>query len=196
MYDHFVGEVIATSGALAVLRCGGIGYELKVPIGTAARLEVGAEATLFSILHVVDGAPTLLGFGSRAERELARRVLAVSGIGPAIALAALSSYDPHTLGGLIVAQDVAALKRIKGIGTKTAERLCLELRDRIALLDLDEPGSRPSPQMAMTPAAADAVTALVTLGYSEKDAEQRIAKALEREPGADTEAMIKAVLRG
>jgi Holliday junction DNA helicase RuvA len=182
MYDHFLGEVVETSGTRVVLRCGGIGYELKVPVGTATALRPGQQAVLHTILHVVEGSPSLIGFGSPAERDLARRILAVSGVGPAIAL------------GTIIDGDVAALKRVKGVGGKTAERLCLELRDKITQLDL--PGAEPTPALdSATPAAADAVAALVTLGYVEKDATARVAKALAADPDASTEVLIRAVLR-
>jgi Holliday junction DNA helicase RuvA len=96
MYDHLVGEVVEKTLSRAVLRCSGVGYELPRLLSTASQLEVGAVRQLFTILHVVDGMPSLLGFASRAERELARRVLSVSGIGPSIALALLSVYTPTT----------------------------------------------------------------------------------------------------
>jgi Holliday junction DNA helicase RuvA len=197
MYDHLVGEVVETSGTLAVLRCGGVGYELRVPVGTASALRRGAVATLFTVLHVVDGAPTLIGFGSRAERDLARRVMSVSGVGPSIALAILSTYDPAAFGRMVVGGDLTALKRIKGVGGKTAERLCLELRDRITELDLPGDAAPPPPPADQaSPAATDAVAALVTLGYAEKDARQRVQKAFEAAPDGRTEDLIKAVLRG
>jgi Holliday junction DNA helicase RuvA len=177
-----------------VLRCGGVGYELKVPVGTATTLRPGQQATLHTILHVVEGSPSLIGFGSAAERDLARRILSVSGVGPAIALGILSTYDPASFGRTILDGDVAALKRVKGVGGKTAERLCLELRDKITQLDL--PGAEPTPAPdSQPPAAADAVAALMTLGYVEKDAAARVAKAIEADPGASTETLIRAVLR-
>lgn len=194
MYDHFLGEVVETSGTRVVLRCGGVGYEFKVPVGTATALRPGQQATLHTILHVVDGSPSLIGFGSPAERDLARRILSVSGVGPAIALGILSTCDPASFGRTILDGDVAALKRVKGVGGKTAERLCLELRDKITKLDL--PGADPAPAPdSQPPAAADAIAALITLGYAEKDASTRVAKAIEADPDASTETLIRAVLR-
>ncbi|MGA0869531.1 MAG: Holliday junction branch migration protein RuvA, partial [Planctomycetota bacterium] len=160
----------------------------------ATGLRPGQQAMLHTILHVVEGSPSLIGFGSAAERDLARRILAVSGVGPSIALGILSTYDPARFGRTILDGDVAALKRVKGVGGKTAERLCLELRDKITQLDL--PGAEPTPTPdPVTPSAADAVAALVTLGYAEKDAAARVAKALEAAPDATTELLIRAVLR-
>ena len=160
-------------------------------------MRAAETARLYTILHVVDGTPSLIGFATRAERDLARRVLAVSGVGPAIALAILSTYDPASFGRMVVEGDVAMLRRVKGIGGKTAERLCLELRDRIGELDLPGDPTQPAPPAAdaMPPAGVDAIAALTTLGYSEKDARQRVTKALEADADATTEALIKTVLR-
>jgi Holliday junction DNA helicase RuvA len=208
MYDHLVGEVCEAHGTRAVLRCGGVGYELKVPVPVSSALRVGETAQLFTQLHVVDGTPSLLAFGSRDERELARHVLAVSGVGPAIALALLSTYPPAELAGLLVRSDSAALKKVKGVGAKTAERLCLELRDKIARLGLStvEPGSTagggPATDAAAAddPVSADAVAALVTLGYAEADAVKRVVKAREQlagdSDGVELDELIRHVLRG
>jgi len=197
MYDHLAGEVVEAHGTHVVLRAGGVGYELKVPIGTSAALRTGETTRLYTILHVVDGAPTLIGFASRAERELARRILQVSGVGPAIALAILSTYDPPSFGRHVLNTDIASLKRVKGVGTKTAERLCLELRDRIGQLDLGDLGAVETPApSALSPAAEDAVSALVTLGFAERDARQKVTKAAERDPEAETATLVKQVLRG
>lgn len=197
MYDHIVGEVIDKHGVRAVLRAAGVGFELKVSMTTAAELKVGEQQRLFTILHVVDGSPTLLGFATRAERELARRILGVSGVGPSIALAVLSTYPPADVVEAVRSNDVPALKAVKGVGQKTAERLCLELRDVVGKLDLQELGVPREPTVVLpSPEAQDAIAALVTLGYSEKDATERVRKAREKVPAGTTEELIKAVLAG
>jgi Holliday junction DNA helicase RuvA len=193
VYDHLLGEVVDKRASRVVLRCGGVGYECRVPLSTSTQLMVGAQRQLFTILHVVDGSPTLLGFAGAAERELARALLGVSGVGPTIALALLSVYAPSELAAAIARGDAAALKRVKGVGTKTAERLCLELRDAIEKLDLGVPGA--VPQAPFSQAAEDAAAALVTLGYGEKDARAKVDKALQKDRGADVEALVKAVLQ-
>jgi Holliday junction DNA helicase RuvA len=192
MYDHLVGDVVEKQASRAVLRTGGVGYDLKVSLTTAAALQPGRAATLFTILHVVDGAPTLLGFATRTERELCRKLLATGGVGPSIALSVLSVYTPGEVVALIGSGDVAALKRVKGVGQKTAERLCLELRDAVHKLDLD-----PQQPVVVLPAqtAEDAVAALITLGYSEKEARDKLAKVRPRLPQAPTEELIRAVLQ-
>lgn len=194
MYDHLLGDVVDKSASRAVVRCGGVGYELRISLSSATELKVGATCQVFTILHVVDGTPSLLGFASRAERELAKKLLSVSGVGPTLALALLSVFAPHDLALAIARGDTAALKAVKGVGQKTAERLCLELRDAMAKLDLPTAGERPLP----TQTSDDAIAALVTLGYSEKDARDKVEKVRRSAtaPGAgDIEGLIKAVLQ-
>lgn len=195
MYDHLVGDVVERLPSRAVVRCGGVGYECRVSLTTSGQLAVGTTCQLFTILHVVDGTPSLLGFATRAERDLARRLLAVTNVGPAIALALLSVYAPVDLAAAIGAGDTGALKRVKGVGQKTAERLCLELRDAVHKLDLGahETGGKVLPSQS----ADDAIAALITLGYSEKDARDKVDRVRRgsNAPGADTEALVKAVLQ-
>ena len=193
MYDHLVGEVVEKSTARAVLRCGGVGYECRVSLTTAIDLQVGATRQLFTMLHVVDGMPSLLGFATRAERELARKVMSVSGVGPSIALALLSVYTPRDLAAAIAGGDAAALRRVKGVGQKTSERLCLELREAMGKLDLDGSGEATRSQPTQT--ADDAIAALITLGYSDKDARDKVEKVRRANSTADTETLVKAVLQ-
>jgi Holliday junction DNA helicase RuvA len=193
MYDHLVGEVVEKQTSRAVVRCGGVGYECRVSLTTAAELQVGAERQLFTILHVVDGMPSLLGFATRPERELCRRLLSVSGVGPSIALALLSVYEPAELAAAIGGGDAAALRRVKGVGTKTSERLCLELREAVQKLDLTLDGAPGRPAPVRT--ADDAIAALVTLGFSEKDARDKVERARRTGGVDDTEALVKAVLQ-
>jgi len=194
MYDHLLGDVVDKSASRAVVRCGGVGYELRISLSSATELKVGATCQVFTILHVVDGTPSLLGFASRAERELAKKLLSVSGVGPTLALALLSVFAPHDLALAIARGDTAALKAVKGVGQKTAERLCLELRDAMAKIDLPAAGERPLPSRTND----DAIAALVTLGYSEKDARDKVEKVRRSAaaPAAgDIEGLIKAVLQ-
>lgn len=196
MYDHLHGEVLEKLGSRAVLRVHDVGYELKVSLSTSSQLQTGQAATLYTILHVVEGSPTLLGFATRSERELARKLLATSGVGPSTALAILSHYSAVEVIRAIASSDVAALKRVKGIGQKTAERLCLELRDAVQKLDIAPTDARSGAK----PVAVDedAVLALLTLGYSEKEAREKLAKAREKRrelAAAATEELVRAVLQ-
>ena len=194
MYDHILGEVTDKQPARVVVRAGGVGFELEVPTSTSSAVQVGVEVKLFTLLHVVDSVPTLLGFAERGDRELARRLLSVSGVGKAMSLAILSTYSPQEVAAAILRGDHLALQRIKGVGAKTAERLCLELRDHVAKLDLG-PGTAADPEL-LPSAAEDAIAGLSTLGYSLKEARTKVEKAWKRSPDAATEQLIKSVLRG
>ena len=118
MYDHLLGEIVEKHASRAVVRCAGVGYEVRVSLNSASDLTVGQTQKLYTILNVVDGTPSLLGFSTQAERELARRLLAVTNVGPSIALALLSVHAPRDLAQRIAADDAAALKAVKGVGQK------------------------------------------------------------------------------
>jgi len=196
MYDHLVGDVVEKLGSRAVLSVRDVGYELKVSLTTASQLTVGARSTLYTILHVVDGMPSLLGFATRSERELARKLLSISGVGPSIALSILSHYSAEEAVEAIATSDAAALKKVKGVGQKTAERLCLELRDSIRKLDIAPMGSKSQPLPKVQD--EDAALALQTLGYSEKEAREKLTKIREKRPElatAATEELVRAVLQ-
>lgn len=197
MYDHLLGEIVEKHASRAVVRCAGIGFEVRVSLTSASELVVGQTQKLFTILNVVDGTPSLLGFSSQAERELARRLLAVTNVGPAIALALLSVHAPRDLAARIAADDAAALKAVKGVGQKTAERICLELREVVGKLDLGAPlGDAAATAANEAGADDDAIAALVTLGFKENDARAKVEKARKKHGlDADTESIVKAVLQ-
>lgn len=195
MYDHLLGEIVEKHASRVVVRCAGVGYDVRISLNSAAELQLGSTQKVFTVLNVVDGMPSMLGFSTQAERELARRLLAVNNVGPAIALALLSVYTPADLAGRIAADDAPALKAVKGVGQKTAERICLELREVVTKLDLGTPSAlngEPLPRVT----DADAIAALVTLGFKENDARQKVDKVRGKHGGdADTEAIVKAVLQ-
>lgn len=195
MYDHVQGEVVDKQPARVVLRANGIGFELMVPMGVSASLELKDQVCLYTILHVTDGNPTLIGFRNRVEREFARMLMSVAGVGPSMSLAILSTYTVEQVAGAIVDGEHKLLRNVKGVGTKTAERLCLELRDKVAKLSLA--GVEFAPTVVLMPRShQDAVTALVTLGYSEKEASKKVQSHSTTAPQATTEELIRLVLRG
>ena len=196
MYDHILGEVTAVHPAQVVLRCAGVGFDLKVPMGVSSALREGATACLYTILHVTDGNPTLLGFADRSEREFARLLMGVSGVGPAMSLAILSSYPVGEIAGALVDGDHAKLQSVKGVGKKTAERLCLELRDKVGALAVRAETATSGGDVLVPQTCEDAIAALITLGYTEKEARKKVGGLQERQPDATTEELIRAVLRG
>lgn len=195
MYDHLLGEIVEKHASRVVVRCAGVGYDVRISLNSAADLTVGQTQKVFTVLNVVDGMPSMLGFSTQAERELARRLLAVTNVGPAIALALLSVYSPADLAARIAADDAPSLKAVKGVGQKTAERICLELREVVTKLDLGMPtvqGGKPT----IGAADDDAIAALVTLGFKENDARNKVDKARSKQGvEADTETIVKTVLQ-
>jgi Holliday junction DNA helicase RuvA len=166
--------------ARAVINCAGVGYELNITINAYEQLPaLGESVRLYSYHAVRDDAELLYGFASRAERALFEMLLGVSSIGPALALNVLSGLPVDGLRSAIAEGDVKRLSRIKGIGKKTAERIVLELRDRVtALAEYGETGTPAEAQLR-----TDAVRALVALGYQERDAHTAVEQVLQAEDG-------------
>jgi Holliday junction DNA helicase RuvA len=175
----------------------GVGYELEASLTTFQTLpEIGAEVTLHTHLAVREDAHTLYGFASTAERGLFRNLIRVTGIGPRLALLILSGMSVELFGRCVREGDTASLTRLPGIGKKTAERLIIEMRDRIGELGLNPsamvlPGGRTVLSDA-TP-LDDAISALVALGYKLPEA-SRMVQAIESE-GMSSEAIIRQALQ-
>ncbi len=200
MYEFISGTVSDRTPASVVIDAAGVGFELLAPIG-AAFPEVGQQATVFAHLVVREDAQTLYGFARRQDRNLFRVLLRVRGVGPGMALGILSGLGPSDLVAAVQREDLSAFTAIKGVGKKTAEQLMLDLRDKTPLL-ASLAGSAvtapaPSPEQPATASVeADAISALVSIGYSEKEAAKAVDKALKQVEGADLEALVKAAMRG
>jgi holliday junction DNA helicase RuvA len=190
MYHHLSGKLAHKSPAQIVVDVGGIGYELAVPLSTFEKLPPEGDAVLLlTHLHVRDDGMRLFGFLSHEERELFRMLLTVSGIGPMLAMAVLSGSSVEAVKGAVLAGDAVRLRKIRGIGTKTAERMVLELRDPIARLGVRvSTGSAASGEFA----SIDAVSALVSLGFSRARADEAVALARKT---LGTQASVEALVR-
>jgi holliday junction DNA helicase RuvA len=173
----------------------GIGYDVQVPLSTFYVVgDPGMRVVLRVHTHVREDVIALYGFATTLEQELFERLIAISGIGPKLALAVLSGIEPPDLVRAIRAQDVARLTAIPGVGKKTAERIGLELKDRLpqsvqAAADAAKPAS-PEDQLR-----ADLLSALLNLGYQRVAAEKAIEKELQNAPDAPFERALRAVLR-
>ena len=170
MFEYFHGEVAERGDGSAVLDVNGVAYRLACSASTLRRLPPRGPARLFAHLVVREDRQELYGFFDRAERHLFRQLLQVSGVGPAVGLALCSSYEPEALAAHIAAGDLACLVRVKGVGKRTAERILVELRDRVA-----KEGGKASPTAPTGGARADAVLALCSLGLPRSEAERRVA---------------------
>jgi len=188
---HLRGRLVRKAPPALIIDVNGVGYELEAPMSTFYRLpELGAEAELHTHLVVRDDAHLLYGFATEDERRLFRDLLRVAGIGPKIGLALLSGIDVDTFMRCVEAQDVDALTRVPGIGRKTAERLLVEMRDRIRALGQLPSATRPD---GASGARAEAHAALVALGYRPVEV-NRLLQSVEQE-GAGTEELIRRALQ-
>jgi holliday junction DNA helicase RuvA len=173
----------------------GVGYDLQVPLSTFYVVgELGAAITLRVHTHVREDVLALYGFATSRAQENIERLIYNSGIGPKLALSVLSGIEPPDLVRAIKAQDVARLTAIPGVGKKTAERIGLELKDRMPQ-SLQAAADTLKPPAAEDQLRDDLLSALVNLGYQRLPAEKAIDRELQRAPGAVFEDALRAVLR-
>jgi Holliday junction DNA helicase RuvA len=194
MIARLRGKVIEAYPNRLVVDVHGVGYEVNIPLSTFDRLHAaeGVEVDLRTHLHIRETAHTLYGFASEEERDVFLLLIdRVSGIGPAIAMAVLSGLAVTRFKAAVVAGDVAELSRIKGLGKKTAERIVLELKDKVGVTDTWQDAAAGQ----VSAAAADAELALIALGYKQVDARKAVRKALEAEPAAAAETLVRGALR-
>jgi Holliday junction DNA helicase RuvA len=172
----------------------GVGYEVIVPLSTFDRLHAveGMEVDLRTHLHIRETAHTLYGFATEEERDVFLMLIdRVSGIGPAIAMAVLSGMPVSRFKSCVVAGNLAELSRIKGLGKKTAERIVLELKDKVGVTDTWQDAAAGE----VSASAADAELALIALGYKQVEARKAVRKVLESDAGAAVEVLIRGALR-
>ncbi len=171
MIAHLRGRLIAKHPNQAIVEAGGVGYDVHITIPTFSELPaLGAEVALFIHTHVREDALTLFGFLRTEEKQLFEKLISVSGIGPKLAVTILSGMPAESMVAAIRGNNVAALTRIPGIGKKTAERMVLELRDKLESFGV------PAVATTATPVEEDVVSALVNLGYQRALAERALAK--------------------
>lgn len=199
MITRLTGTLISATPLHAVVETGGLAYEVHIPVTTAERLPAtGQQVRLHTLVVYREDAQTMYGFATEEDRDFFRLLVEkVSGVGPKTALSVLSKLSLPVLHGAIAAGDVGLLSKVPGIGRKTAERLVVELRDKVV-------GSAATPAGAVAGEAArgagedkvrDAVLALVALGYKAETADKAVRQALVAlGPTASTEALIKRAL--
>jgi len=200
MIAHLTGTVLESQPLQVVLNAGGVGYEVNIPVTTAEKIPAtGNSCSLF--IHSVfrEDSATLYGFATREDRDFFRLLVEkVSGIGPKIAISMLSRMSPELLRGAIASSDVALLAKCPGIGKKTAERLVIELKDKVGLATTSGPGGT-APASSGSPAEPtvfqDAVSSLMILGYKPAEADKLVRKAVNRlGSDASVETLIKTAL--
>lgn len=197
MIAYVSGTLTVKKPTEAIIDVQGLGYRLLIPTSTYEVLPAaGQPAKLHTYQYVREDTLQLFGFATTAEREMFEVLIAVSGVGPKLGLAALSALRPAELRDHVLAGDSSVLTNIPGVGRKTADRLIVELRDRLARLDLGEAAPLSGGDAARAEARADALAALEALGFSRAAAEKNLRKVLRNHPGIQSaEDLIRLALR-
>lgn len=193
MITYIKGNITHKSPTYIVVEAGGLGYHVNISLYTYARVEKLESVKILTYLHIKEDSHTLYGFADAAERSLFTHLISVSGIGPNTAQLMLSSLNPDELRAAIVGEDVNTLKRIRGIGPKTAKQAILDLKEKM-LKDSGEALILASPQDNTI--REEALSALVALQINRIQAQKALNKALREKPGiASVEELIKLALK-
>ncbi|SRR6056297_489609 len=191
MIHHLKGKLIEKNPTHVIIECGGVGYFVNISLHTFSKIPDGELISLFTHLQVKEDSHTLFGFAEKSEREIFRLLLSVSGIGSSTARTMLSSLSPAQIRDAIANGDVPAIQSIKGIGAKTAQRVILDLRDKILkVYDIDEL-STPSNNTNKD----EALSALEVLGFARRQAEKVVDKVISQDTSLSVENIIKLALK-
>ena len=196
MIAYIRGMLVEKEPTRAVIEAGGVGYELLIPLSTYEKLpRTGSEAKLLAYHCVREDDEILFGFWTDDEKAMFEKLTSVSGVGPKIALAILSGSSIAELSMSIVGGDFKRISAIKGVGKKTAEKICVELKDKVSELAFSGHGGGPG--RAVPPVMQDAVAALRALGFNEETSSKMVADVLAANPRLDSvEQIIKLSLSG
>jgi Holliday junction DNA helicase RuvA len=189
---HLRGRVLQKRPSRLIVDVQGVGYDVQVPLSTFYQVgEPPAEVSLRIHTHVREDALALFGFVTELELQIFERLIAISGIGPKVAIGVLSGIEPLELMAAVRAGDIGRLTAIPGVGKKTAERIGLELKDRLPAV----PGVAGGIEEAGGGVRGDVLSALVNLGYNRPLAEKALGRAFERDPALTFERALKEALR-
>lgn len=191
MITHIQGRLVEKTPTEVVIDCNGVGYHINISLHTFSLLPEGENLKLFTFLQIKEDAHTLFGFVEKQERELFKLLISVSGIGANIARTMLSSLAPQQIIQAIASNDVATMQGMKGIGAKTAQRVILDLKEKVLkVYNLDEVSFVES-----NTNKEEALSALEVLGFARKSAEKVIEKINRDTPNATVEDLIKQALK-
>ena len=191
MITHLQGRLVEKNPTHVVTDCGGVGYFLNISLHTFSQLPTEENVKLFTHLQVREDAHTLYGFTTVEEREMFRLLISVSGVGASIARTMLSSLSPEQVRDSIVSEDVGTIQSVKGIGSKTAQRVVLDLKDKV----LKVFGLSGISGSSSNTNRNEALSALETLGFAKKQAEKACDMVIKSNPQANVETIIKEALK-
>jgi Holliday junction DNA helicase RuvA len=191
MIAHLQGKLVEKSPTEVIIDCNGLGYHVNISLHTYSLLPNSDAIKLFTYLQIKEDSHTLFGFVEKSEREIFKMLLSVSGIGASIARTMLSSLEPKQIIQAIASADVNTIQKIKGIGSKTAQRVILDLKDKVLkLYDLDEIS-----MIQNNTNKDEALSALEVLGFVRKSSERVVEKIVKENPEATVESIIKLALK-
>lgn len=191
MIAHIKGRLAEKSPTEVIIDCNGVGYQINISLHTFSLLPDSENIKLYTFLQIKEDAHTLFGFVEKAERELFKLLISVSGIGAGTARTMLSSIPPQQIIQAIAGNDVATVQSIKGIGAKTAQRVILDLKDKVLkIYNLEEVSAVES-----NTNKNEALSALEVLGFVRKSAEKVVDKIVKDNPDASVESIIKLALK-
>ncbi|MCB0456305.1 MAG: Holliday junction branch migration protein RuvA [Flavobacteriaceae bacterium] len=191
MITHIQGKLVEKNPTDVVIDCNGVGYFLNISLHTFSHLPSTENVKLYTQLLVREDSHTLFGFSSIEERAIFNLLISVSGVGASTARTMLSSLSPELIRDAIVSEDILTIQSVKGIGSKTAQRVILDLKDKI----LKVYGASPNSSMSSNTNRNEALSALETLGFARKQAEKVCDAFLKKQPQATLEEIIKEALK-
>ena len=197
MIHYLKGKLAEKTPTYAVIDCNGVGYHLNISLYTYEKLPNDEACKLFTHLSIKEDAHTLFGFIDEFERDLFLHLISVSGVGASTARMILSTYPPQEVFDTITSGNVANLQRVKGIGSKSAQRIIVDLKDKLPKMDVESLGTATTvTKPSSTSESAEAISALVMLGYNKQIAEKTINKIISaNEAPLPVEQLIKAALK-
>lgn len=194
MIDYIRGEIIELTPASVTLECNGMGYQANISLNTYTALNSRKSAKIYIYESIREDAYVLYGFAERHERDIFLLLISVSGVGPSTARVMLSSLNSKELEAAIVTENVGLLQSVKGIGVKTAQRIIVDLKDKIQTAEDADMISLPRIS-TLSAVAREAVSALVMLGFSQNNSQKIVAKIVKESPALSVEAVIKEALK-
>ena len=192
MITYLKGKLIEKTPTNAIIECNGIGYFLNISLNTFSKIPDKENVLLYTHLSIREDAHTLFGFINKLEREIFKLLISVSGVGPSIARTMLSSMTSEQIQQAIATEDIPTIQSVKGIGAKTAQRVIIDLKDKILKTYII---SEESMDTSYNTIKEEALSALEVLGYTKRQVDKLIQKLMQETPSISLESLIKQALK-